>query len=468
MNKFLNKKNASIALFVVILVVVIVMCTKNPISNFIFTLLSPYKIYNATSSDISLCYRTGSAAAYTYTWTNIAKNASGILLGLTNVTSILIFETKEAPLSGAPASTDVPTNPYSVSYVTASTPTAILDKPEIKLYDYTSFGTPIATTSIANVVSGFETISFTTSGAMSKNVVILDPSTVIDYSTFTDTTETVGGNSYNSITLTEGTISRYVLSVGNDNILAPASGGNLGNVSNVYSVRSTPAASGAFITTYYVAPYISSPAPTTAAYPTTYTVKYVQANVVANSAFSDITYGSKAFFYGKAALNGLFTKLGSSSTNGTLPFNTNYGNSTLAFANSVFTLTNSIAEIRYIDTFTNSSSSSQTLTFYTLKISGTTVTGSGNAATKSLNPGDTYEPTTIPYVVNVPKDIILREGLGTVIDTPTDTGRFIFRSVNNSTGADIKYVSTATSNSTPTSNLATANTRTTNAANYTV
>jgi hypothetical protein len=455
MNKFLNKQNAPIIVLLVI-IIVLVMCTRNPVSSFIWTLLNSYKVYNATDVGLTICYK---PTATTYTYVPVPAGGSSNIPTFSITGNVLILKGLTSSFTTAPVVGDIPTIPvYAVTYTTTNSLST--QQPEIKMYNITDFTDATTATTVANTVSGFAASSFTdiaNNNAINKSIIILPPFRVIDYSTFTDTKETaVDSSGYNSATLTTGgLISRYVLNVGSTELLSGVTGGALNNTS-VYSVRSS--GSTPFNTTYYLPPSLvpSALVGTAAAYPT-YTVKYKSGTGVAAN-LGALTGSTKSFFYGVSGSTGVYnlndnTKAIAGSNSGDI------GNVTLSFTSgnysSITTPTN--YEIRYLDSITNSTGSAQTLTYYTLLLTGGSYT-TGTATTVSLAANSTNNPLTMPYVVLVPPQLILGYGTDSSVSTNytnNTTGRYIFRSVDNISKNDVNYQSNAITLATPTTGLRT-------------
>ena len=445
MNKFLNEQNVPIIVLLVILII-ITMCTRNPVSKFIWTLLNNYKIYNTTSTALTLCYKNNSGLNYTYL--NLPANSNVGISGSTITNNILIL-TGGLPASNssttAPTAANAPAGDrvYSVGYFTGITLTDTLEsQPVINLYDIATQADATVNTTLSSVVSGFAGSSLYVNNVIGKCAVILPVFKVIDYSTNTDTEDSVGGSKFNTATITgtgAGSVSRYLLNNGNTNILPGLTGSNLNNSSNVYSVRTSPA-SGAFTTTYYLPPYITSPTPSSSSALKTYILNYTNTT---SGAFSDLTTTTdKSFFYGASGATGLFnlqnktySLVGTSSGDpGTITVSITSPN-----YNNITAPTN--YEIRYLDTFNNITGSAKEITYYPLIKNGASYTLSGNGTATSLAANNgVYYPSTMPYVMLVPPSLLLGSGNSpnTGEYTNDTTGKYIFRSFNTTTNVEYK------------------------------
>lgn len=516
MNNSLIKKNGGM-IMLVILVVVLILITKNPISNSLFGAVADYSIFNESGTDLSLCIRS-IYTPITYLWLSIPAGSNVPLPSTFGPNStysgnVLILKYINPPPSTTTAPTvasHTPDNMYSVCFITGTkasinTNTKPESQPTIKLCAM-SFLPIIQSSKLSNgIVSSFSAADMVPNGANGYNkcAVILPAFKVTDYSTSTDTGESIGTtytytavvpgtnppitqtrtvnntNNYNCVyindNINDGTNyrSRFILSVDNTYISPfkktdPNS--NSRSLGNVYSLQSSGSTAGDMNTIYYLVPYITSPVTVVSA-GRNYLLKYSKAN---NIVFADLLTGTNMgtmdFFYGpnKGTNPGEF-----------IPRNNDYplvgntfgdpGTISLTFgAGTVTSTTLTPYEIRYIDTIMDTIGST-TLNFYKLAISGTDYIKSGTASggtpstnavakikTVTIKGISNIKPPFMPYVLEIPAGVSVNEITGSStnpISYPSGTTKYIFRSINNSTNKDIKYVSTTGIPSTPVANL---------------
>ena len=492
MNNSLIKKNAGMVMLV-ILVVVLILITKNPISSVfgavtVKNALVGFRVFNTTGINLCLFNRGGTNKTAAYYWLQVpANNPAGtpfppVLLVSGGFNPGVVAITKPT-LSGYTNTiagiTHIPAPyPFAVSFISGSAGSTLTansapdQQPIINLIDmspsygnYPGVNLRIPPTSsptlIANTASGFfgSDLYATGTSTIGKSLVIHNTFKIIDYSTFTDTGDNVGGNNYNNVTITgtgAGRLSRFILNNGVDNIIPGglAANGTVNNV-KVYSSRTAANAAGAFTTTYYIPPYIQISGSTALPPPNLsrpiYKLKYTSTS--STGLFTDIvdtSTSTKDFYYGPSTNPGVFTKI----NNDTELADRLKGTISLIIDPALGTITPNVTtptpyEIRYVDTI-KAGSIIPSLTFDYIALSGTgnsaTYTAAGtNNTTVNSNNGD-INPPFIPYVVVVPTDVTMNDGTTTYAK---GTPKTIFRSINNTTGNDIKYVSTMGTTSIP-------------------
>ena len=538
MNNSLIKENAG-TVMLVILVVVLILITKNPISNSLFGAVGDYKIFNATPKDLCVCIRTTTATSgnHSYLRVNIPANSSSVLfpgiarLDPTKYSGVILILKNTSKATGitsgsanSPGFSEILNDQCAVCTIsgTASnitTSTKPINQPFIKLRT-TSFGnvttrTPTDVRSgirMATITSGFDFTDMYPNGinGNSNCVVILDAFKITDFSTFTDTgenkptlskgTDAAPGvakpNYYNNLFLTDALydgelyISRFILAstvgsaseyiwVAKPALLTNPTSHLLRNNSNIYASRplsGTDVSTQMFYSKYYLPPYIVSPI-TPATNVPTYSLKYT--NVVSDKFANLLTgtnMGTMKFFYGPNTNPGRFTV---QDNNYSLVGTTSGAPGTISLtfgAGTVTSTTPTSYEIRYIDTIIDTTGST-TLNFYNLGINGTgteyirsgtassgtpstnVVAKSTNVVTKSttvtIKGTNSVNPPFMPYVLEIPGGISVNENTSstTPINYPSGSTKYIFRSIDNSTNKDNKYVSISGTTSTLVTNL---------------
>lgn len=470
MNNSLIKKNAGMIMLVIVLVVVLIFITKNPISNSVFGATSPIgKIYNTTGTALSLCYKNSTG---TYTWFQIPGWPSGTQIPTITNPGIMLILKGNSTNTGAPTAADIVTGgaPYAYSFISGGTVTSTTypdTQPSILLCDVTTFLPAVSNTLLTNTVSGINGSDLILDGVeVGKSIIIFNTFKVTDYSTKTDTGETVGNNSYNYISINEIVdattynlfISRFIMS-NYDSInstrygLTTATGlAVVGNTANIYGYRSANVAANAaasFTSTYYLPPYITlSGVQVIPDYTTVpvYMLKYTATPSTTGGFDTLDKQGQKQFFYGPEGTTGMFYPR----DNNFKLTNSTIGNIVITMGAGTITVvgntTPTAYEIRYIDTII--SNVPRTLTFYPLIKSGTDYTAgtyTGTAGTNVITVPGGYDATSVngnppfmPYVVELPASTSMTEG---ITNYPSGTSKTIFRSVNNK-NIDVKYIST--------------------------